>query len=87
MEGVLAGCIPIVPDRASYHEMYLDEFKYPSQWTESYSAYEQHKDLLIEFILNRMNLYSTYENKLKEQKDILNKHYLNADVMINNLVR
>jgi hypothetical protein len=30
MEGVLAGCIPLVPYRLSYKEMYLPSFQYPT---------------------------------------------------------
>jgi hypothetical protein len=46
-EGVLAGAVPVVPDRLSYTEMYPEEFCYPSVWTASWEAYQQHKPLLV----------------------------------------
>ena len=46
-EGALAGALPMVPDRLSYSEMYTNEFKYPSEWTRSWSSYKKHKQLLL----------------------------------------
>jgi hypothetical protein len=86
MEGVLAGSIPIVPDRASYKEMYLDCFKYPSEWTNSLQSYNANKSNVISFIEDKINNYNSYTDALREQKNILEKHYLNANVMINNIV-
>lgn len=87
MEGVLAGAIPIVPDRASYSEMYLDCFKYPSKYTKSIADYNANKSAMIGIIVNMMNNYDGYKEKLEEQKNILLNHYLSANVMINNIVR
>lgn len=87
MEGVLCGSIPIVPDRACYSEMYLDVFKYPSKWTESFDLYMKHKNKLKSFIQEKITNYAKYDVLLKEQKDILLHKYLNADIMIENLVR
>lgn len=87
MEGVLAGAIPIVPDRAAYSEMYLDCFKYPSKYTKSYVDYETNKAAITGIIVNMMNDYNSYKEKLEEQKNILLNKYLSADVMINNITR
>jgi hypothetical protein len=46
-EGVLAGAVPVVPDRLSYCEMYPDDFRYPSEWTITYEAYLRHKPELV----------------------------------------
>lgn len=35
MEGVLAGCIPLMPNRLSYKEMYPSLFLYDSDWTKA----------------------------------------------------
>jgi hypothetical protein len=86
MEGVLAGAIPIVPDRCSYSEMYLPDFKYPSEWTESFESYMEHKELLKLFITNRMQNYDALKIPLMRQRQILEKHYLNASIMVNNLL-
>ncbi len=86
MEGTLAGAMPVVPDRASYAEMYLPEFKYPSQWTQSFSDYEANKDLLIEFIKERIDNRSKYLDALHRQQQILIENYLNANIMINKIL-
>ena len=81
MEAVLTGAIPIVPDRASYKEMYLPEFKYPSEWTESYDNYLNHKTQIIAFINDKINNYDKYQTALQKQKEILQQEYLNCNVM------
>ena len=57
-EGALVGSLPMVPDRLSYKEMAIEEFKYPSEWTESYNAYRNNKDKVIEKITDYMENYS-----------------------------
>lgn len=87
MEGVLAGAIPIVPDRASYHEMYMDCFKYPSEWTSSWENYLANRHNLIEFINESMLHYNEIkETSLLEQREILINDYLKPNVMINKLL-
>ena len=86
MEGCLAGAIPIVPDRASYAEMYLDVFKYPSEWTSSKENYFKHKTKLVAFINDRVNNRSKYLSALEMQQQILIKDYLNANIMIDKIL-
>ena len=86
MEGVLAGVIPIVPDRCSYKEMYMDEFKYPSEWTDNWESYQANKQNLNDFILDRVNNREKYLDALTRQKRILIETYLNADVMLDKLL-
>lgn len=83
MEAVLLDCIPVLPDRCSYSEMYLPEFRYPTYWTSSYANYEKHKYDLIHWINDRLMFPKNYAEALAEQKEILHKQYLNADVMYN----
>ena len=87
MEGVLAGVIPVLPDRCSYAEMYLPEFKYPSAWTESVAAYELHRADVAEFISERIHNREKYLHALDKQRKILIEQYLNAGVMIDNIVK
>lgn len=56
-EGALVGAIPMVPDRLSYTEMYSDEYKYPSEWTESWVSYLTHKTEIIQHIKDTMENY------------------------------
>jgi hypothetical protein len=86
MEGALAGVIPILPDRCSYIEMYLDEFLYPSAWTESIDAYYEHKDDLLRFINERLQNRDKYLPALKKQVDILIEKYLTPTVMVDKLL-
>ncbi len=87
MEATLAGAIPIVPDRCSYSEMYLPEFKYPSEWTAHYGAYLENKTKLIEFIDDKLKNYDHYLPKLSEQREILKEKFLTSNVMIELLLR
>ena len=84
MEAVLAGCIPLMPKRASYQEMYDKEFLYPSRWTESYSAYRFNKDEVANKIRTMMADYKNYEESIQAQQERLNK-YLTADIMFSKL--
>lgn len=86
MEAVLAGCIPVLPDRASYHEMYLPEFKYPSEWTSSHANYLKYKTDLVYFMSDRLNRPEAYALAMAEQRQILKDHYLTANIMIDNLL-
>lgn len=87
MEAVLTGAIPIVPDRCSYSEMYLPEFKYPSEWTKDYVAYVENRPQLTAFIQEKLDNFDQYTQQLEEQRDILIKNYLNSSVMISNILK
>lgn len=87
MEGVLAGAVPLVPDRCSYSEMYLPEFKYPSEWTADVESYQQYKPQLISHIKNVLRNINQYRALLPRQVSILEKDYLFADVMVNNILQ
>lgn len=86
MEGCLAGAIPIVPDRASYAEMYLPVFKYPTEWTSSKENYFKYKTELVNFINDRVNHRSKYLDQLQDQQQMLINGYLNANVMIDKIL-
>jgi hypothetical protein len=87
MEGVLAGAIPIVPDRASYSEMYLDCFKYPSEWTSSIDNYKKNRYDIVAFVNEKTKNYEDYLDKLETQRKILIDNYLTPTVMIENLLK
>jgi hypothetical protein len=86
MEGVLAGVIPVVPDRCSYSEMYMDEFKYPAEWTENFESYTKYAHHLKEFIDQRVNNRYKFLDSLARQRRILIETYLNANIMIDKLL-
>jgi hypothetical protein len=67
--------------------MYDPVFLYPSDWTESFEDYENHKLELMGFIQDRINNYDQYLPALEAQRQRLIADYLNADVMIGNLTQ
>lgn len=87
MEGVLCGAIPVVPNRASYTEMYLDIFKYDPKWTESWDLYVQNRDKLVNFCINLMRNYEKIHNdQLVKQHNKIVNDYMTARIMYNNLL-
>ena len=77
-EGALVDAIPMVPDRLSYSEMALPEFKYPSAWTEDYDAYLHNKDKVIAQIVNYMENYDDLQVSLEKQRTKLNKEFFSG---------
>lgn len=66
-EGALAGAIPMVPDRLSYSEMALPEFKYPSNWTENVVAYRANRNNVVSRIKDYIENYESYIAALDQQ--------------------
>ena len=77
-EGALVDAIPMVPDRLSYSEMALPEFKYPSAWTEDYDAYLHNKGKVIEQIVNYMEHYEDLLPSINKQVTKLNKEFFSG---------
>ena len=78
-EGALVDAIPMVPDRLSYSEMALPEFKYPSKWTEDYTTYRKHRGEVVDKIRNYMENYSDYLVSLEKQRKSLNKDFFSGN--------
>ena len=77
-EGALVDSIPMVPDRLSYSEMALPEFKYPSKWTEDYDAYIDNKDKVVAQIVEYMENYDDFLVSLDKQRTKLNKEFFSG---------
>ena len=84
-EGAVVDAIPLVPDRLSYSEMALEEFKYPSEWTESFASYKQHKDEVIKKIKWAVSQHSAYQTRLREQVKFLNDNFFSARGLLENI--
>ena len=84
-EGAIVDAIPMVPDRLSYSEMYLDTFKYPSKWTEDYNSYTAYRPDLCRRIVEHMDNYETRLPKLKEQAVNLTEHFFSATNLLKNI--
>jgi len=81
-EGALVDAIPMVPDRLSYSEMAYDTFKYPSEWTESYTAYETHRPEICNKIIQYMNNYKKFLPSLNKQVYDLKEHYFSCNKLL-----
>ena len=77
-EGALVDAIPMVPDRLSYSEMALPEFKYPSAWTEDYDAFRNNKEKIAEQIVEYMENYDDFLPSLNKQVNKLNKDFFSG---------
>ena len=77
-EGALVDAIPMVPDRLSYSEMALPEFKYPSKWTDDYASYVKHRGDVVEKIVDYMENYKDYLVSLQKQSTALNKNFFSG---------
>jgi hypothetical protein len=80
-EGALVGAIPVVPDRLSYSEMSINWFKYPSEWTESFEAYEKHREQLCVTIMDHMIWFETRQEKLQEQVNVLSNKFFSGNTL------
>jgi hypothetical protein len=77
-EGALVNAIPMVPDRLSYSEMALPEFKYPSEWTENWDQYMANRDKIINQIIEYMENYDDFLVSLDKQVTKLKKEFFNG---------
>ena len=80
-EGALVDAIPMVPDRLSYTEMALPEFKYPSAWTEDYSAYTKYRGELMKKIVDYMDNYEDYLPSIHKQVNKLSKEFFSGQAL------
>jgi glycosyltransferase involved in cell wall biosynthesis len=86
-EGALVNAIPMVPDRLSYSEMAVPEFKYPSAWTEDYSSYRKHRGDLVAKIRDYMENYDDYLVSLDKQRTKLNKEFFSGAELYDTIKR
>ena len=84
-EGAVVDSIPMVPDRLSYTEMALDDFKYPSEWTESWDSYVEHKDEIIARVKDYMENYEDYITRIHKQTLKLKDKFFSARKILDNI--
>ena len=79
-EILMAGGMPLVPNRLSYVEMYDDIFKYPSKCTDNWKNYKDHKEMLVGKIRTMMENFHSPEiqTAIKEQREKLTEQYFTA---------
>ena len=84
-EGAIVDAIPMVPDRLSYSEMYAEIWKYPTEWTESFSSYLHHKNLLCAKIVEFMTDYDEYAKLVPQQARSLHYNFFSATELLKNI--
>jgi glycosyltransferase involved in cell wall biosynthesis len=81
-EGAVVDAIPMVPDRLSYSEMAMGEFKYPSEWTESFEAYKTHRHFVVNRIVNYMENYEKFLPRLNIQVNTLKEQFFSCNKLL-----
>ena len=77
-EGCLVDTMLLVPDRLSYTEMAIDEFKYPSEWTQDFKSYQKNKKQLVQKIDFMMTNYKKIIPQIWKQKQQLQEKYFSG---------
>ena len=88
-EAPLANCIPLVPKRLSYQEVFngYNDFMYPNSWTKSWDDYVKHRDELMTKIRHMMNYYDDLLPKLHDFVDKRFEIYFHATPLVEKLVK
>ena len=84
-EGAIVNCVPLVPDRLSYTEMYSSIFKYPSAYTESWDSYQAYKSELMDVIHYHIENYPSTLRILRAQAESLHNNFFSATNLIENI--
>ena len=82
-EGLLLDTIAMVPDRLSYKEMFLPEFKYPSEWTTNLDSYRANKQKIMDRITDYMENYSKYISLMNKQRAKLHSEFFHGKNLYN----
>lgn len=77
-EGCIVDAVPVVPDRLSYSEMYIDEFKYPEEWTKSYNDYIVNRDKICYHLDTIMKNYDKLVPLVRYQTKSLTENFFSA---------
>ena len=86
-EGSIVNCLPMVPDRLSYKEMAINEFKYPSEWTKDFETYKLNKKFVVERIIDYMENYKKYVTFIQKQRLILKERYFSGKELYNSIAK
>jgi len=78
-EGLLVNTIPMVPDRLSYSEMAIQEFKYPSIHTKDYKHYQKYKEDLKNKLIDYMENYKDYLIPMDKQRKKLSRQFFSGE--------
>ena len=77
-EALILDTMVMVPDRLSYKEMFLDTFRYPSEWTQDMQHYQSNKQKIMDKIVDMMENYSKYVTEIQRQKKQLQTQFFHG---------
>lgn len=80
-EGIMVDAIPMVPDRLSYSEMALPEFKYPSHWTADYKSYVLNKKAVLDHVEYLMTNYENLKSSIQTQRNKLADDFFSGNAL------
>ena len=72
----------MVPDSLSYREVAMEEFKYPSEWTQDFSSYVLNREKVVAKVVDYMENYQTYLPDLNKQVALLNKEFFSCTALL-----
>jgi len=84
-EGALVDAIPMVPDRLSYSEMAMQDFLYPSEWTDSFESYKTCRVAVMDRIVHYMENYKSYIPRLNKQVHTLTEDFFSCNKLLEKL--
>ena len=84
IEGPISGCLPLVPNRLSYTEVFNchSGFLYPSEWTSSFEKYLKNKHLFVARIRYMVENYHEYIEYLYDYNSKVIPKYATSNVML-----
>jgi hypothetical protein len=84
-EGAIVDAIPMVPNRLSYREMYLEEFKYPSVWTIDFDNYKTRRNDICDRITQFIEDYDSYLPSIRKQAALLTQNFFSSSQLLENI--
>jgi glycosyltransferase involved in cell wall biosynthesis len=84
-EGAVVDAIPMVPNRLSYTEMYLNSFKYPSLYTANFDSYKKYRNRLCDQIVQFVEDYELFLPDIKKQAALLKQNFFSCGELLENL--
>ena len=84
-EALILDTMVLVPDRLSYKEMFLDTFRYPSEWTQDMQHYQLNKQKIMDKIVDMMENYSKYVTEIQRQKKQLQTQFFHGKNLYNRI--
>lgn len=84
-EGMIAGAIPLLPNRLSYTEMYPTDYLYPSEWTIDFTQAARHIDDLLNLIVSTIDDYGSKSQSLEFHRRMIGNDFFSGKSLCSHL--